>query len=707
MRIMRKNYLLGLFVVVAVSVSFMATFVTKSITLQEGWYSIYARYIIEDGLIPYKDFNLIVPPLGLYIWVAIQYIFGDNFIVFHIADVFAKTIMGVLFFHLLTKLFPIWASAISTVVFQAISISIIFDNGVISYNTYWVIMMFVMALLMIAQLDFMKTHGRPSHKHFILLGLSYTVIFLIKQTSGPLTILGSVSLMLLAVYKQNDAKMAIQSLCIMFLSSMALLAVPASYFIYHDALVPYINNVFLSFGAKGGSIADVFKKIPDMIFIYQQIVSAFVFMVICFAAYVYNTEKNIRFKINKVENRTTTILIASLGIFLCVMIFSYIYIKDIISPLRNISNNFNKHKDQFVLMGFFFTFFTVIYFTIKSCIEKSLNHENFKLLSVAGLFLAGTLSILLSAAYPNIYPYVLGFAMALCLSYDTKFKLIKNLTISTSAVLICFWCISMKVQTPAIFHGWKCGSLTSTFVYSDIPKLKGMTLPIDEVAAYEDIYYKTQRYTAKDDPILAFLNNQVFYDLLERKPYVPYISLYHDVSPDEQSIDTAIRISENPPKAIVYFAWSIDTYYLHEHLFRQSKVSGQRILNDYIMSLIHSNDYIVVSRYKNKTYIDKTKFNDNDNITLKRIQYLERKTERMYRKMAIDGYDPIIQYGIIENQEILKKMRRRFNKYKTVNNSFLIEGNELMLLIRKDVYYETNKLDPEDRSTWLSHSIHL
>jgi hypothetical protein len=47
--------------------------------LTEGWWHVYSRWLSE-GLIPYKDFNLIVPPGMPYLNWFITSIIGENFL---------------------------------------------------------------------------------------------------------------------------------------------------------------------------------------------------------------------------------------------------------------------------------------------------------------------------------------------------------------------------------------------------------------------------------------------------------------------------------------------------------------------------------------------------------------------------------------------------------------------------------------------------
>lgn len=70
--------------------------------LTEGWWHVYSRWLSE-GLIPYKDFNLIVPPGMPYINWFITSIMGENFLVLRYFGVLLAATIAVLVFSMLTK----------------------------------------------------------------------------------------------------------------------------------------------------------------------------------------------------------------------------------------------------------------------------------------------------------------------------------------------------------------------------------------------------------------------------------------------------------------------------------------------------------------------------------------------------------------------------------------------------------------------------
>ena len=71
--------------------------------LTEGWWRVYSRWI-SQGLVPYKDFNLIVPPGMPYIDLFFSKIFGQEFIVLRPIGLVIQCLIALLIYEILVKL---------------------------------------------------------------------------------------------------------------------------------------------------------------------------------------------------------------------------------------------------------------------------------------------------------------------------------------------------------------------------------------------------------------------------------------------------------------------------------------------------------------------------------------------------------------------------------------------------------------------------
>ena len=77
----KKNIFIFLFLI---GVAFIHSFyLTNLYSYDEIWNYGFAKNIL-DGLVPYKDFNMVVPPLFSYITSIVLWLFGERLLVYHI-----------------------------------------------------------------------------------------------------------------------------------------------------------------------------------------------------------------------------------------------------------------------------------------------------------------------------------------------------------------------------------------------------------------------------------------------------------------------------------------------------------------------------------------------------------------------------------------------------------------------------------------------
>ena len=80
---MKKKLLKILLFVTLVSLTVLYTYKVRILVDDELFNYGFAKNII-DGLIPYKDFNMIIPPLFAYITALVLKVFGQSLLVYHI-----------------------------------------------------------------------------------------------------------------------------------------------------------------------------------------------------------------------------------------------------------------------------------------------------------------------------------------------------------------------------------------------------------------------------------------------------------------------------------------------------------------------------------------------------------------------------------------------------------------------------------------------
>ena len=159
---MKKTYKYLIFIILFI-VFLLFNLIVSPVNLDEIWSYGFSNNIYM-GLIPYKDFNMVITSFYSILMALPMYIFGNNILVFHIES----TIIITLFLILVYKL-------IKEKVFIILPLLIIPVN--ITYPNYNFFLLFLFILLIFLE---------KNKKNSILIGVIISLIFLTKQSVGIL-----------------------------------------------------------------------------------------------------------------------------------------------------------------------------------------------------------------------------------------------------------------------------------------------------------------------------------------------------------------------------------------------------------------------------------------------------------------------------------------------------------------------------------------
>lgn len=648
-----KDDIFAIFVISFIVTAILCSYTFNTIAPQEGWYSIYARNILQDGLVPYRDFPLVVPPLFLYIWTVWQVVFGDNFIVFHYLNIVLQISFAVAFYFLFRQVFNRKIAVIMTLIFTSIRIFAEWDNGVASYNTLAFIFMAIMALITIKQVNFINTCKKINLKLLWTLGLIYALSFFNKQTSGAFTIMASCFTLIVVSFKVLGVRQTIKHLVCLFLISILFLLVLLLPILVTGAFPAMINNIFAN-TSKGSVLILLIKLLylpfPKDLWLYYIIV-----MVICLVFL-----PKLKFiKWDRNEDSGSFRQFVLIFILVCTIIFLLANNISFTNYLWFYKLRLYYGKFLYVSYHLSFLFAVILFcFLLFVWLRKNISNNRLNLLIIILFFVFENIAELLSNGLH--YPQFVSLCIGLLLLWKwKKFNNVKNIFMYIGIGIFFFISYAYKLYIPMQFWGWKSGSIFNKLDKSYVPKLKGMKIPVEEKQLYEQVYDVVHKYTDKDDKILAFNNNQIFYDLTERKPYTQYISLYHDVSPDNQPLEILEKMRTDLPKVIIFLRLSDEIEQFHENLYR-GYISGQRLLRDYIDSLIEEGKYIPVNEYKQTKFLDVSSF--------------PKELMSVYNEINKNSSEA-------QKQDFLN----RIVPYIKTRNSFLQNGCTLQILVRYDL----------------------
>ncbi len=648
-----KEDILAVFVMSFVIIFILSSYTFNSLAPQEGWYSIYARNILQYGLVPYRDFPLVVPPFSLYIWTVWQAIFGDNFIVFHYLNFIFQISCAISLYFLFKQIFNIKIAIIMSSLLTVMKIFSEWDNGVASYNTLALAFIALTALFTIKQVDFINTYKKISTKWLWRTGFIFAVSFLNKQTSGALTIMASCLILMAITYRVLGIKNAVKYFMYLFFVSILFIAVFLIPLLIAGALPSMIVNIFNA--TSKGSLLILFINLLVLPFPLDL---WFYYVLLIIASIIFLPKvKYSSFEESNDKGCIKKFLLIFVLIFMVIFLIAngvFVAYYPLLGKLHYVNASC-----LYVLYHTSYLFAVILLFYLMIIwVKGHISDNKLNLLIIILFLIFENIANLLSSGFHYQVSVVLCLGLLLAWRW-TKFNKIKNIILFLTIIIFFTVGFAYKLYSPMTFWGWQSGSVLETLDTSYVPRMKGMKIPTDEKQMYEEIYEVVHKYTDENDTILAFNNNQIFYDLTERKPYTQYISLYHDVSPDNQPLEVLEKIRKNPPKIIIFLRFSDDIEKFHENLYR-GHISGQRKLRDYIDSLVNDGKYIPVKSYT------QSKFLDIDNLPAELIAE--------YKK--IDQNSP----GILK-QEFLRKIE----PFIKIKNGFMQPDCVLAVLVKSDL----------------------
>lgn len=692
----KVEYILGLLTSILVPLFIMLLYWNKSISNYDGWYNLYAQDILS-GRIPYVDFHFLMPPLFLYVWTLLQKIFGNYMIVFHATSVVCKCAMAGALYHTFTRFFNYKISMIAAIFSGVVMISAPFDNCTFSYNEFVTLLCIILINLFISFINKLFNEQKISYQHLIYISIINTLLFFTKQTHGmviPFGFLIMYSVIMLFKTNKNTYFKTLGVYCISSIFTSILIFLPI---MHKNILANYISNVYLGTSAKG-SISDIIELPLRLISNYSYIWPLFICGIIAFICLILKNYNVIDMKtmnkevVSKYIPNSIYILIGSfLMITFAVSLNNHLFQRLVLS---GINSGTILAINQIGAIAQYVIFFMALFYFVRFFISKNLHDAQRVILY--GIFTLTFISIAFSMAPPYFSYYVYGLALCALLNYRSKFQPIFEIFSIILLMSFVFLVSLNKSIIPFSFHGFSSLNVATERKVSKLNSLKGFELSKQEVDIYEDIYDTINNYLNKDDKIFCFINNTLFYTLLNRKPfYDDFYNLYWDVSPDSEAEQIYLKLKEssfvNKPKVIIYFEnpeWNI---ILHEALFRNSnKNNYQRKIDMLLKSYINSQKYVVVSNYnQDNFYKNYSKFGKQYLKLLKNVDVLDKLSRQYDYDKAFDSKI----YNEIEDVQKRVDIISNYIKYKSTDSDrfFLNSKFNLKVLVRKDVYEDKDK----------------
>lgn len=244
----REDILVFVFFVITTS----AIILTRNLNnLDEVWIFNMARNI-ANGLLPYKDFNLVTTPgLPLFCGIILK-IFGTEMLIMRIMAIITNSFIMFIIYKIL-KIFKI-KKAFSLLI-SIIIMKLLIESMCIDYN--FIILLIALITLYIE----LKTYKQNNNifeynlKKEILLGILAGLSITMKQTTGICFVIAFIGYKLLAVRNKEDFRSVLKISIIRFLSSMIPVIILLIYLLCNNIMSEFIDYTILGIKDFSNSIS--------------------------------------------------------------------------------------------------------------------------------------------------------------------------------------------------------------------------------------------------------------------------------------------------------------------------------------------------------------------------------------------------------------------------------------------------------------------
>lgn len=691
--IIRKyNKLYWGIILLVYGIIFYSKFIRNVIPPQFGWWH-YMAWRMEQGDLPYKDFYLFIPPYFLLLTSMLFKFLGKHLFLYSVLGfLVTRLLMWFLLYKILIRIVRPMYAAIGIMTGLSLTAAFAMDSTY-DYNPLITLVIVVIAFL------FCLLYDQKQNRRIMWIawgiGICSGFLLFLKQTVGflipPVSLAG-----IIWICRQKDIrKKYIYSMLSYALGMIVALLPGLGYLLYNnllddayfclttavDAKIVDINIfqlVFRNFiridqlicaiaivsciilGKKYGVKKEPTLYLLSLFAVFMTLYNIFgghikgfkesigqanfleciaLTMILMFV--LYHVDRQI--KRSKIFI-TNEYIIFVMSVIFILMVFC---VKKYLTPNVAVSLydglDFQILKKSIVYISVYIVIFiwikeTIDYFVYKkSDIEKIYIPMTIILLYLGTSFLSATLEEVYAVLFiPIIIIYFLEFAAK---------KNIEKYGVVIFCFALCFCCLSQKLYIPYDWHEWRIPSMLvkeNNVQESDIDGLEGFYLSEGDELSYQGIIQSILNNSTDEDVMFQFSSIPLFNLLAERKSV--YVAIpYFDVCPDDLAISAAEELKANLPKLVLFDELSEWRWVLHEEVFRNSNLSGQReILNfytDYVKRF-----YRLLGTYNN---------NVGENVCL-------------WKRTAYNGGVANGIIGIDSEKEVKQKLRFMQNEFDTI-----------------------------------------
>lgn len=277
-----KNILINIGIYLLMIILIMPIVLDRGIgNLDELWNYNFARNI-ADGLIPYRDFNMVQTPLLPIIAGNILKIFSNELIVMRILSIILNATILFVMYKLLNKIGINKKITILVLLFWLI---IIKEHICIDYNYCTLLITLIIMYIEISN----NKKLEKNYKKDILVGLLAGTTILFKQTTGIIISIVVLFYNLLLIRNKEEAKVFAKKFIIRMMFIIIPVIIMLLYLGFNGALSDFIDYTILGIATFSNKISYL-NLIKSEKFIIQ--ILSIIMPIILLFSYIYSTVKN-------------------------------------------------------------------------------------------------------------------------------------------------------------------------------------------------------------------------------------------------------------------------------------------------------------------------------------------------------------------------------------------------------------------------------
>ena len=566
----RSLYRLGAILVCVISLCFVALWWNRYLAItNEGWHFFFGQQILQ-GKLPYRDFYLYVPPLLQLEIASTIRLFGAHLVMSQVVGIVEVSIMSLLLFWWMARLYPPTDAFLSTLVAMLLFLAD-FTEELDALHTpaaFYTVLAGAAASLVLTQ-------KRLRIPLVVLTGIFAGLSFLAKQTSGVASVLSLLILLPLLAEWLYGRKAAVSA----FLAFIVGLAIPitlVSMWLQHSgALGTAVSDVFLRGPSSKGSLRELLVRPAHTLWSGAYLRQHLLLTLFLFLAFLvlWRFRDLTHLRKDAAEKKCLWWLGATA--------FGSVVIGCVLSrllPFHLPGTLVYLPRDVAALLGELGSLFFFLY-CLSPLATDRLENSQAQFLLASGFSCAVAFMVSLSApVYVNmIVPasaFVLG-AILTGLRTASGMKFVRTAA-QGACCLVIIHVVWLKCDVPYSWGGWKEPNVRHATATVPYPELRGYRMSPATATFVTRVTEDIQSHSTPQQPVLVYPDLTLFYVLSHRQPatfaYVHYI----DVAPDFVDVRDAQTLRARPPQVIVAMKPSEEELRMGEVNFRGGRRSGQR-----------------------------------------------------------------------------------------------------------------------------------